>query len=279
MKNNIGISRQLIITMAKVSLLTTCFSLIFGYLTYFVAIEFKLVSLEQLNSEDWSFNLIDLIWILLVTLCGSLTSVYLGLKLAQRFIAPLNSLAIAAREISLGNLSVRAQLNNPSSVAEITKMINDFNCMAEKLEISVNNASIWNAAIAHELRTPVTILQGRLQGVLDDIFTPDKALLKNLLNQVKQLSFLIEDLRTLSLADNQQLRLNLESVCLSDVITQSVNLLQDRFDQAKLIIETDLSDDACFFDQQRLEQILIALFENEIRYAQAGILRITTQKN
>lgn len=278
MKNNIGISRQLIITMAKVSLLTTCFSLIFGYLTYFVAIEFKLVSLEQLNSEDWSFNLIDLIWILLVTLCGSLTSVYLGLKLAQRFIAPLNSLAIAAREISLGNLSVRAQLNNPSSVAEITKMINDFNCMAEKLEISVNNASIWNAAIAHELRTPVTILQGRLQGVLDDIFTPDKALLKNLLNQVKQLSFLIEDLRTLSLADNQQLRLNLESVCLSDVITQSVNLLQDRFDQAKLIIETDLSDDACFFDQQRLEQILIALFENEIRYAQAGILRITTQK-
>jgi two-component system sensor histidine kinase AdeS len=278
MKNNIGISRQLIITMAKVSLLTTCFSLIFGYLTYFVAIEFKLVSLEQLNSEDWSFNLIDLIWILLVTLCGSLTSVYLGLKLAQRFIAPLNSLAIAAREISLGNLSVRAQLDNPSSVAEITKMINDFNRMAEKLEISVNNASIWNAAIAHELRTPVTILQGRLQGVLDDIFTPDKALLKNLLNQVEQLSFLIEDLRTLSLADNQQLRLNLESVCLSDVITQSVNLLQDRFDQAKLVIETDLSDQACFFDRQRLEQILIALFENEIRYAQAGILRISTQK-
>jgi len=99
-----------------------------------------------------------------------------------------------------------------------------------------------------------------------------------LLNQVEQLSFLIEDLRTLSLADNQQLRLNLESVCLSDVITQSVNLLQDRFDQAKLIIETNLSDQACFFDRQRLEQILIALFENEIRYAQAGILRISTQK-
>ena len=78
MKNNIGISRQLIITMAKVSLLTTCFSLVFGYLTYFVAIEFKLVSLEQLNSEDWSFNFVDLTWILLVTLCGSLTSVYLG---------------------------------------------------------------------------------------------------------------------------------------------------------------------------------------------------------
>lgn len=279
MKNSTGISRQLIITMAKVSLLTTGFSLVFGYLTYFVAIEFKFVSIDQLNTEDWPLNFIDLIWILLVAFFGSLTSIYLGLKLAQRFISPLNSLAIAAKEISLGNLSVRAELENPSSVSEITKMIDDFNSMAEKLETSVNNASIWNAAIAHELRTPVTILQGRLQGVLDDVFVPDKALFKNLLNQVEQLSFLIEDLRTLSLADNQQLRLNFEWISLSDVIIQSINLLQDRFDQAYLKIETDLSNEKCFFDRQRLEQILIALFENEIRYADTGILRITTKKN
>ena len=185
MKNSTGISRQLIITMAKVSLLTTGFSLVFGYLTYFVAIDFKLISVEQLNSADWSLNIIDIIWILLVAFFGSITSVYLGLKLAQRFISPLNALAVAAQEISLGNLSVRAELENPS-VSEITKLIDDFNSMAEKLETSVNNASIWNAAIAHELRTPVTILQGRLQGVLDDVFVPDKALFKNLLNQVER---------------------------------------------------------------------------------------------
>lgn len=278
MKNSTGISRQLIITMAKVSLLTTGFSLVFGYLTYFIAIEFKLISVDQLNSEDWSLNIIDIIWILLVAFFGSITSVYLGLKLARRFISPLNALAVAAQEISLGNLSVRAELEN-QSVSEITKLIDDFNSMAEKLETSVNNASIWNAAIAHELRTPVTILQGRLQGVLDDVFVPDKALFKNLLNQVEQLSFLIEDLRTLSLADNQQLRLSLEWISLSDVIMQCINLLQDRFDQANLKIETDLSDEKCFFDRQRLEQILIALFENEIRYADTGILRITTKKN
>ena len=278
MKNSTGISRQLIITMAKVSLLTTGFSLVFGYLAYFIAIEFKLISIDQLNSEDWSFNIIDLIWILLVAFFGSITSVYLGLKLARRFISPLNALAVAAQEISLGNLSVRAELKN-SSVLEITKLIDDFNSMAEKLETSINNASIWNAAIAHELRTPVTILQGRLQGVVDDVFVPDKALFKNLLNQVEQLSFLIEDLRTLSLADNQQLRLNSEWISLSDVIIQCINLLQDRFDQANLKIEINLSDEKCFFDRQRLEQILIALFENEIRYADTGILRITTKKN
>ncbi|UYF77052.1 hypothetical protein LSO58_17105 (plasmid) [Acinetobacter ursingii] len=84
---------------------------------------------------------------------------------------------------------MRAELENPSSVSEITKLISDFNSMAEKLETSVNNASIWNAAIAHELRTPVTILQGRLQGVLDDVFVPDKALFKTYLIKLNNFLF------------------------------------------------------------------------------------------
>lgn len=279
MNNNQGISRQLIFTMGKVSLLTTVLSFFFGYLVYSVAIELKWVTIDELNSGSWIPNIIDVSWLILVSICGSFISVYLGIKLAQQFIKPINSLAVAAKEISLGNLSVRANLENPSSVSEITMLVNDFNSMAEKLETSVNNASIWNAAIAHELRTPVTILQGRLQGVIDDVFIADKLLFNNLLNQVEQLSFLIEDLRTLSLADNQQLRLSLEWIFLPDTINQCISLVQDRFDQANLKIETSFSNEKCFFDKQRLEQILIALFENEIRYADAGVLRITTEKN
>jgi len=68
----------------------------------------------------------------------------------------------------------------------------------------------------------------------------------------------------------------LEWITLSEVILHCIHLLQDRFDQAQLKIETHLSNEKCFFDRQRLEQILIALFENEIRYANAGVLRIST---
>ncbi len=50
--------------------------------------------------------------------------------------------------------------------------------MAQKLEVSVKNAQVWNAAIAHELRTPITILQGRLQGIIDGVFKPDEVLFK-----------------------------------------------------------------------------------------------------
>lgn len=69
---------------------------------------------------------------------------------------------------------------------------------------------MWNAAIAHELRTPVTILQGRLQGIVDNVFEPSPALMKSLLNQTEGLSYLVEDLRVLSLIENQQLKLNIE---------------------------------------------------------------------
>lgn len=50
--------------------------------------------------------------------------------------------------------------------------------MAQKLEVSVKNAQVWNAAIAHELRTPITILQGRLQGIIDGVLNLMKSYLK-----------------------------------------------------------------------------------------------------
>ncbi|MDB0154419.1 two-component sensor histidine kinase AdeS, partial [Acinetobacter baumannii] len=92
----------------------------------------------------------------------------------------------------------------------MSELLYNFNDMAQKLEVSVKNAQVWNAAIAHELRTPITILQGRLQGIIDGVFKPDEVLFKSLLNQVEVLSHLVEDLRTLSLVENQQLRLNYE---------------------------------------------------------------------
>ncbi|KAG1087188.1 hypothetical protein G6F40_013774 [Rhizopus arrhizus] len=65
--------------------------------------------------------------------------------------------------------------------------------------------AMWHAAIAHELRTPVTILRGRLQGLAEGVFQPDESQFRSLLAQVEGLSRLIEDLRVLSLSDNARL--------------------------------------------------------------------------
>ncbi|MDO7538815.1 two-component sensor histidine kinase AdeS [Acinetobacter nosocomialis] len=278
MKYKLGISKQLFIALSIVNLSVTLFSILMGYLVYNYALEKGWITLSSIQ-EDWtSFHLVDWIWLCTVIFCGSMISLVIGMHLAKRFIIPINFLAEAAKKISQGDLSARAYDNRVHS-AEMSELLYNFNNMAQKLEVSVKNAQVWNAAIAHELRTPITILQGRLQGIIDGVFKPDEVLFKSLLNQVEGLSHLVEDLRTLSLVENQQLRLNYELFDFKSVLEKVLNAFEDRLQQANLVPELDLTTTPVFSDRRRIEQVLIALIDNAIRYSNAGKLKISSVVN
>jgi len=276
MKNKSGISKQLFIALSILNLSVTLFSAFIGYFIYNYAIENGWLLLNEVQ-EDWAdFHFVDWIWLFTVILGGSVISLIIGMQLAKRFVGPINSLAEAANTISLGDLSARAD-NSQTHSAEIAGLIHNFNDMAEKLENSVKNAQMWNAAIAHELRTPITILQGRLQGIVDGVFEPNPTLMQNLLNQVEGLSYLVEDLRTLSLVENQQLRLNIESVNFQLSVDKVISMFSERLENAQISIQTELSEQCVDCDRQRMEQVLIALIDNVVRYANAGIVQIRSK--
>lgn len=278
MRNKSGISKQLFIALSIVNLSVTLFSVLMGYLIYNYAIDVGWITLSSLQ-EDWTeFHFVDWIWLSTVIFCGGVISIIIGMHLAQRFIKPINFLAEAAKQISQGNLSARADDRYIHST-EIAELMHNFNDMAQKLESSVENALVWNAAIAHELRTPITILQGRLQGILDGVFKPDEALFKSLLSQVEGLSHLVEDLRTLSLIENQQLRLNYEMVDFKVLTEKVLKLFEQRLKQAQIepVLEIPAIEVHC--DRRRIEQVLMALIDNAIRYANAGKLNISLTKD
>ncbi|MBU3085009.1 two-component sensor histidine kinase AdeS [Acinetobacter seifertii] len=276
MKNKTGISKQLIIALSFTSLIVTLSSLILGYGTYYVAIEVGLISLKKLKESDEFFHYLDGIWLFAVLLFGTAFSIILGIKLAQRFIVPINLLADAAKKISQGDLTARVE-SSMHHTSEIAELMHNFNDMAQKLETSVQNAHVWNAAIAHELRTPVTILQGRLQGIIDGVFKPDPVLFKNLLSQVEGLSNLVEDLRTLSLFENQQLRLNIETINFNETAYKVVHMFQEKLQTAQLKVTFNIQAPEVKCDHRRIEQVLIALLDNATRYANPGNLKISTQ--
>ncbi|MDR6796522.1 two-component sensor histidine kinase AdeS [Acinetobacter calcoaceticus] len=278
MKNKTGISKQLIIALSFTSLSVTLSSLILGYGTYYIAIEVGLISLEKLKESDEFFHYLDGVWLFAVLLFGTALSIILGIKLAQRFIVPINLLADAAKKISHGDLSARVEKPMHHS-SEIAELMDNFNDMAQKLETSVENAHVWNAAIAHELRTPVTILQGRLQGIIDGVFEADPILFKNLLNQVEGLSNLVEDLRTLSLFENQQLRLHLETIHFNETAHKVVHMFQEKLEKAQLKVVFDIQAPEVKCDQRRIEQVLIALLDNATRYANPGKLLVSTRQD
>ena len=277
MKSKSGISKQLFVALSIVNLSVTLFSILLGYFIYNYAIDVGWITLSSLQ-EDWTeFHFVDWIWLSTVIFCGGVISIIIGMHLAQRFIKPINFLADAAKKISQGDLSARADDSQIHST-EIAELMHNFNDMAQQLESSVENAKVWNAAIAHELRTPITILQGRLQGVLDGVFQPDDVLFKSLLNQVEGLSHLVEDLRTLSLVENQQLRLNYELVDLNALTEKVLKLFEDRLEKAQIVPVLDMVQTPIRCDRRRIEQVLMALIENAIRYANAGRLKISSKR-
>ncbi|WP_440504080.1 histidine kinase dimerization/phospho-acceptor domain-containing protein, partial [Serratia nevei] len=163
----------------------------------------------------------DSLMTILSVLLSSVLASYLSLSFAKRLIKPLQSVAHSARKISEGQLSERVNHHHCHTI-EIVRLINDFNSMAGKLEAMSDDMKKWNAAIAHELRTPVTVIQGRLQGLRDGLFANDSRQFDMLIRQTEGLSRLIDDLRVLSLSDSGQLYIYRETVHLKALLHNCV---------------------------------------------------------
>ena len=262
--------------MSLLNLGITLLSFMIGYFVYSWAIKAGILDTQVVNSNEFSITSVDFIWLFLVLLTGFFLSTLLAFKYGKRYTQPISDLANVIQQIQQGNLSLRIKQPHHDIPHEIKSLIENFNAMASQLEVSVKNSTVWNAAIAHELRTPVTILQGRLQGIVDGVFVADQALHQSLLNQIEGLSYLVEDLRTLTLIENKQLRLELEQTNLKDSIEKCLQMFNERFQFKKLNVFISLTDDTVHVDIRRMEQVFIALFSNFLRYSNAGQINITT---
>ncbi|MBU3845668.1 MAG: two-component sensor histidine kinase AdeS [Candidatus Acinetobacter avistercoris] len=276
LKNSVGINLQFIIMMSLFNLGITLLSFAIGYFVYSWAIKIDLFNYPNTNPSQLLITSIDFVWLFLVLLAGFFLSTILAVKYGKRYTQPISDLANAIQQIQQGNLSLRIEQPHHDIPHEIKSLIENVNAMANQLELSVKNLTLWNAAIAHELRTPVTILQGRLQGIVDGIFVADHSLHQSLLNQVEGLSYLVEDLRTLTLIENKQLRLELEKTNLKSSIDKCLRMFNERFQAKYLNAVVNLTDDDVYVDIRRMEQVFIALFSNSLRYSNAGQINITT---
>lgn len=197
-----------------------------------------------------------------------------SVRLARRILEPLESLAKSARRIKDGDLSARATPGD-HSLGETALLVEDFNAMAQRLQDMASDMTLWNATIAHELRTPLTILKGRLQGMIDGVFVPDEKSLHALVAQVDSLARLVEDLRTVTLADSGHLDLRLQPVRLKDEIERLVEMLDKDLKQEGFDLRLALSDVLVSVDAMRIRQVLLALLTNARRYAMHGVIEIS----
>jgi signal transduction histidine kinase len=201
----------------------------------------------------------------------------------RRIASPLADVMDAADAVAAGDLSVRVKVRSPGDLSvrvpvrgpgEFGRLAQAFNRMIQELERADQRRRNLTADVAHELRTPLHIIQGNLEGILDDVYQPTPEHIGATLDETRLLARLVDDLQTLSLAEAGQLPLTREPVdvaeLLADVGTSFIG--QAEATGINLQVETDADPASMTItgDVGRLDQVLSNLMGNALRHTPAG---------
>ena len=189
--------------------------------------------------------------------------------LSRRVLAPVRELSSAARLLGQGDTSQRVSPKGRDEVAELGRA---FNSMASDLEKADQQRKILMADIAHELRTPLSNVQGYLEAIRDGLLQPDGRTIDTVHEQVMQLGRLVEDLRLLALAEAGDLPLHRQPGSLVDVLRRSMDGVKPRADArgVKLLLEASENLPPVEMDSMRIAQVVGNLLENAISYTPQG---------
>ncbi|HPH95846.1 MAG TPA: HAMP domain-containing sensor histidine kinase [Anaerolineaceae bacterium] len=245
-----------------------------------VMLVFLLLNLLFMGGMGLMFQLMrtrpmeDLIHRGLPLLCGvPLVVLVVGFALGgltfRRLGRPMEEIFSAIDAVADGDLSVRVSENTPKEFGPLAER---FNHMIAELEQAETRRRNMTADIAHELRNPLHIIQGNLEGMLDGVYEPSEEMLNNTLEETRLLARLVSDLQTLSLAEAGQLLLHLVRFTLAELVNDLVAGFAAQAAAQGIEIAPVNENPAreITADSDRLKQVLVNLVTNALRHTPAG---------
>jgi signal transduction histidine kinase len=201
--------------------------------------------------------------------------VALAIRGLRRISMPLDDLLEAAGRIADGDYSMRVVEKGPSEIRSLARAFND---MASRLHQADEQRRNLLADTTHELLTPLTVIQGNLEGMVDGVYPADETNLRGLLDETKILSHLMEDLRTLALAESGALQLKKEPTELLPFLQDVASTFQSQAASAGVKITINVASNLPLaeIDPNRMRQVLANLLANALRYSPAsGTISLT----
>jgi signal transduction histidine kinase len=193
----------------------------------------------------------------------------------RRAALPVDELLEGVGRVADGDYSKRVDENGPSETRVLAQAINQ---MAERLQANEQQRRDLLADVTHELRTPITVIQGNLEGMLDGIYPADSDHLESILEETRVLSRVIEDLRTLSLAEGGALKLQLQSTDIGELIEETAEAFQAQAAAGGVSLRVELAPDLPLAeaDPTRIREVLANLVSNALRYTPAeGVIQLS----
>jgi signal transduction histidine kinase len=193
----------------------------------------------------------------------------LGVWLARRLTGPLRELIRATRAMAQGQLGHQVRVRSQDELGELTR---SFNQMSADLAQANAARQQMTADIAHDLRTPLSVIKGYTEALRDGVLPPNPETFEAMHQETEQLSLLIQDLRTLSLADAGELYLNRRPVPPQELLQRVAAAHRPQAHQMELALQVSVPPDlpAMVVDPERMVQVLGNLVSNALRYTPAG---------
>ncbi|ODA41450.1 Osmosensitive K+ channel histidine kinase KdpD [Desulfosporosinus sp. BG] len=197
----------------------------------------------------------------------SLVALLLGLLLTRHFTQPLNHLMEAVRNVGKGDLSSRVDVKGNGDIATLAR---DFNRMTEQLARNEEVRRNMVADIAHELRTPLAVILGKLESIQEGVLPSTPETILPIQDETLRLIRLVRDLQQLSLAEAGKLPMSWKSVDLKQILERIIEQFAIEFEERELKIEV-IGDTADIIgDQDRLTQVFVNLIGNALLHTPPG---------
>jgi len=214
--------------------------------------------------------------ILFSSLVAALLASLIGAAVLRSLLRPLRDLNGAVRQLSRGDYSIRVDV--PASRDEMALLASGFNEMAD----SLNASEEWKKQIisdtAHELRTPVSLIMGNLEMMLEGVYTPDEARLRSLYEESTALAELIRELQELASAEAALIRLVREPFSPAGLIRKTAEDFRPLAEEKGLSLSAECRFEGEWTgDRLKILQVLKNLTANALKFTPAGghiVLRV-----
>jgi signal transduction histidine kinase len=216
--------------------------------------------------------------LILGAIAAVILAVGLGIFLARTITRPVIDLTLASSAMASGRLNQQVKVRSKDEIGELTRA---FNKMSVDLEHSNQLRRQMTADIAHDLRTPLTVITGYLEGLKDGVIKPSPKRFAAIYDEAIFLQRLVEDLRTLSLADAGELSIHPHPIQPGELIEKLADSFQHQADLNQVQLTTHIEDGlpAVSIDPERMQQALANLVSNALHYTPAGgEIRLTARQ-
>lgn len=205
----------------------------------------------------------------LATAGALIVALVVGLILARTLTKPLRALTHAAQNIAKGQLDQRVEVTSEDEIGELGTA---FNSMSREVARVNQLRRQMTADIAHDLRTPLTVISGYVESMRDGVLTPTPERLDLIYHEIGRLQNLVNDLRMLSQADAGELTLNPQDVSVEDLLENTVERFRHPAERqsVELRMEVDAELPPLRLDEARMQQVMDNLVSNALRYTPSG---------